>query len=138
MNLAIPISVTPVAASFAIEGTEAVFHIIPPSNPLSKFENDYAWSNLREGFDKAIEDPTILLDKYVLPEDECQALSDGIQNGTASIVSDGSFNPSSPIGPVGTSAVILAPSIKCPKRHWKKVVTGLPALHHCSQLIAVN
>ena len=65
MNFALPISVTPVAASFAIEGAVADFDILPPSNPLSKFENDYAWSNLREGFDKAIEDPTILLDKYV-------------------------------------------------------------------------
>ena len=61
MNLAIPISVTPVAASFTIEGAEAVFHILLPSNPLSEFENDYAWLNLREGFYKAIEDPTILL-----------------------------------------------------------------------------
>ena len=78
MNLAIPISVTPVVASFTIEGAEAVFHILPPSNPLSECENDYAWSNLREGFDKAIKDPTILLDKYVLPEDNYQALSDGI------------------------------------------------------------
>ena len=84
---------------------------------MSEFENYYAWSNLREGFDKAIEDPTVLLDKFVLPEDNCQALNDGIPNGTASIVSDGSFNPASPIGPVGTLAVILAPSTECPKRH---------------------
>ena len=61
-----------------------------------------------------------MLDKFVLPEDNCQALSNGIRNGTASIVSDGSFNPSSPIGPVGTSAVILAPSIEGPKKHWAK------------------
>ena len=71
MNLVIPISVTPVATSFAIEGAEVVFHILPPSNPLSEFENDYTWSNLQEDFDKAIKDPTILLDKFVLPEDNC-------------------------------------------------------------------
>ena len=41
MNFAIPISVTPVAASFAIEGAVAVFDILPPSNQLSQFENDY-------------------------------------------------------------------------------------------------
>ena len=115
MNFALPISVTPVAASFTIEGAVADFEILPPSNSLSEFENDYAWSDLQEGFDKAIEDPTILLDKYILPEDKCQALSDGIRNGTASIVLDGLFNPTSPIGPVGTSAMILAPSTECHK-----------------------
>ena len=71
MNFALPTSVTPVATSFAIEGAVVDFDILPPSNPLSEFENDYAWSNLREGFDKAIKDPTILLDKFVLPEDNC-------------------------------------------------------------------
>ena len=74
MNFALPFLVTPVSASFAIEGAVADFDILPPSNPLSEFENNYVWSNLREGFDKAIEDPTILLDKFVLPEDNCQAL----------------------------------------------------------------
>ena len=61
-----------------------------------------------------------MLDTCVLPEDNCQALSAGIRNGTASIVSGGSFNPASPIGPVGTLAVMLAPSTECPKRHWAK------------------
>lgn len=42
----------------------------------------------------------------------CQALIDGIRNGTISIVSDGSFNPAFPIWPVWTSTVILAPSIE--------------------------
>ena len=46
MNFAFPISVTPVAASFAIEGAVADLDILPPSNPLSEFENDYTWSNL--------------------------------------------------------------------------------------------
>ena len=60
----------------------------------------------------------------------CQALTEGIRNGTASIVSDGSFNPNSPIGPVGTSAVILAPSTDSPKSSWTKAwnwVTGPPS-----------
>ena len=87
---------------------------------MSQFEYDYTRSNLQDGFDKAKVDPTILLDKFVLPEDRYQALSDGIRNGTANIVSDGSFNPTSPIGPVGTLAVILAPSTECHKRHWVK------------------
>ena len=57
----------------------------------------------------------------MLPEDGCQALNDGIRNGTAHIVLDGSFNPTSSIGPVGTLAVILAPSTKVRhKRHWVK------------------
>ena len=76
MNFTPHISVTPVAASFAIEGVVADFDILPPSNQLSEFENDYTWSNLQKGFDKVIEDPTILLDKYIPHEDKCQTLSD--------------------------------------------------------------
>ena len=70
MNFALPISVTPLAASFSIEGAVADFNILPPSIPLSEFDNDYAWSNLQESFDKAIKDSTMLLDKYILPEDK--------------------------------------------------------------------
>ena len=120
MNFALPISVWPVGTSFAIEGTVADFNILPPINPMSEFENDYVWSDIQDGFDKARVDQTILLDKFVLLEDMCQALSDGIRNGTASIVSDGSYNSTSPIGPVGTLAVILALSTECHKRHWVK------------------
>ena len=138
MNFTIPISVTPVASSFSIEGAAVVFDILPPSNSLSEFENEYAWSNLREVFDKTIEDPTILLDKFVLPEDTCQALSEGIRNGTASIVSNGYFNPSSPIGPVGTSAVILTPLREFLKRHWAKGCNWVTGPHHHSRCIVVN
>ena len=88
---------------------------------MSEFVNDYAWSNIQDGFDKATVYPTILLDKFALPEDMCQALSDRIRNGTTFIVLDGSYNSTSPIGPVGTSAVIMAPSTDIrDKRHWVK------------------
>ena len=40
LNVAISISVKPVAVRFSIEGAEAVFNLLPPSNALSKFEND--------------------------------------------------------------------------------------------------
>ena len=66
--------------------------------------------SLSDGMDTAIEDPTILLDQYHLPRDGYLALVAGILVGTASIVSDGSFNLESLIGPVGTSTVVLAPS----------------------------
>ena len=121
MNFVLPISVRLVSVSFVIEGRVADFNILPPSNPLSKFENDYAWSDIQDGFDKAKVNLTILLDKFVLPEDMCQALSDRIRNRMASIVLDGSFNCTSPIGPVRTSAVILAPSTNVyHKPHWVK------------------
>ena len=70
--------------------------------------------------DSAVEDPTILLDKYQLPSDEYRALVDGIVAGTASIVSNGSFNPESLTGPAGTSAVVLAPSTKCSAKLYAK------------------
>ena len=63
--------------------------------------------------DTAIEDHTILLDQYHLPRDGCLALVAGIVAGTASTLSNGSFNPESLIGPAGTSAVVLAPSTEC-------------------------
>ena len=50
----------------------------------------------------------------------CQALIDRIRNGTANIVSASSFNPASPIGSVGTSAVILAQSTECLPRYRAK------------------
>ena len=66
----------------------------------------------------------------------CNSLVDGIRNGTASIVSDGSYEESSPIGKAGTSAVILAPSTTSQKKildkrmelgHWSRSITvGLP------------
>mmetsp|Transcript_38493 Transcript_38493/g.41756 ORF Transcript_38493/g.41756 Transcript_38493/m.41756 type:complete len:157 (-) Transcript_38493:1075-1545(-) len=50
----------------------------------------------------------------------CNNLVEGMQNGTAIIVSDGSFDAASPIRPVGTSAVILTPSTECHERYWTK------------------
>ena len=88
---------------------------------MSEFDNDYAWFNLQDGFNRAKADPTILLDKFSLPKDKCQALCNGIRNGTASIILDGSYNSSSPIEQVGTSAVIMAPSTEMSdKQHWTR------------------
>ena len=50
----------------------------------------------------------------------CNNLVEGIRNGTASIVSDGSFKPNSTIDKAGTSAVILVPSTTCQPRHWAR------------------
>ena len=72
----------------------------PTSNLVSDFEDASVWLSLSDGMDTAIEDPTILLDQYHLPLDGCRALVTGIVAGTAIIVSDGSFNPESVIGPV--------------------------------------
>ena len=68
--------------------------------------------------DTAVEDPTIY--QYNLSCDGYLALVAGIVAGTASIVSDGSFNPASLIGPAGTSAVVLAPSTNCPAKFYAK------------------
>ena len=57
----------------------------------------------------------------------CNNLVEGIRNGTASIVSDGSFKQNSSIGQARTSAVILAPSTTFQPQHWargEKWVTG--------------
>ena len=124
LDLALPISVSTVANSSKIEGPVAAFALHPPVNTLSDFEDEAEWSTLSEGFDNAITDPTILLDKFILPEDGCTDLVEGIRLGTACVVSDGSFDAASPIGPAGSSAVILASSIACHKKLGQRDVTG--------------
>ena len=120
LNFALPISVSPVANSFKIEGPATEFVLLPPVNTLSDFEDESVGSTMSEGFDNAINDPTIMLDTFILPEDMCNNLVEGIKNGTTSIVLDGYFDVSSPIGPTMTSAVILAPSTECHQRYRTK------------------
>ena len=138
LDLSLPISVFPVGTSFCIKGPAAVFNLLWPVNALSEFENNFSWSTLQEDFDNAIIDPTILLDIFVLPEDMCQSFVEGIRNGTASIVSDGFFNSAFPIRPVGTLAIILAPSTECHKNTGQKDGTGSPVQKHHSRPTTVN
>ena len=96
-------------------------------NSLSYLEDKSAWSTLSEGFDTAINTPTILLKMYIFQADHCNDPVEGIWLGTASIVLDGSYDHASSIGPAGFSAVILAPSTQYQKTCWTKVcnlVTG--------------
>ena len=116
----VPVSISISAASHQIESEVSSFSVCPNSNLLSDFEDASLWTSLSDGMDSAVEDPTILLHNYHLPSDECHALVDGILAGTASIVSDGSFNPESLMGPTGTSAVVLAPSTECPAKFYAK------------------
>ena len=89
-------------------------------------------------FDNAINDPTILLDKFILPEDGCNNLVEGIRLGTACAVLDGPFDAASPIGPAGSSAVILVSSISCHKKIGQRAVTGLLVLNHHNLLIGAS
>ena len=116
----VPVSICISALSHQIEAKVSSFSVCPNTNLLSDFEDESLWTSLVDGMDSAVEDPTILLHKYRLPSDECHALVDGIVAGTASIVSDGSFNPESVMGPTGTSAVVLAPSTKCSAKFFAK------------------
>ena len=64
-----------------------------------------AWASLLDKLDTAVDDPNILLDWYQLPANGCPALVYGSVQGTVCIVSDGSFNPDSSLGPTSTSTV---------------------------------
>ena len=68
-----------------MKGSATEFILLPPLNVLSDFEDELTWLTLPEGFENAINDPTILLDKFILPEDMCNNLIEGIRNGTAKI-----------------------------------------------------
>ena len=96
------------------------FTVSPPSALLSDFEDASLWTSLSDGMDTAVEDPTILLNRFCLSADGCLALVAGIAAGIASIASDRSFNPESLIGPAGTSAILLAPSTKCSTKVYVK------------------
>jgi len=118
---ALPISVVPVTTNCVkTEGQNIEFVLLSVINSLSDFEANSEWSTLSEGFDYGINDQTVLLDKFFLPEDMCNSLVGGIRNGKASVVSGGSFKPNSAISKAGTSAVILAPSTICQPKHWVK------------------
>ena len=127
MDIAVPISVCMVGSRYKIDVQVLQFHILPLIDTLSDFEDASSLNNLSDGFDTAINDPTILLDHYLLPNNNCSNLVEGIIRGTASTVSDSSFDPASPIGPAGSSAIILASSTKCHARFYTKAcnwVTG--------------
>ena len=106
--------------SHQIESEVTSCIVRPNSNLLSDFEDASVWTSLSDGMDSAVEDPTILLDKYQLPLDNFRALMEGIVAGTASIVSDGSLNPESSTGPTSTSAVFLEPSTKYSAKFYAK------------------
>ena len=55
--------------------------------------------------------PTILLDNFCIPNNYCNAIAAIISQGTANVISNGSFCRELPISPPGTSAIIVAPSI---------------------------
>ena len=82
-------------------------------NDQSVFDNNDDWDSLEEDLDAAVLDDTIFLDKYYIPSDNCEALVAGIVAGMACIVSNRSFETDLSVGPAGTLAVVLAPSITC-------------------------
>ena len=84
--------------------------VVPNMEVPSLFLFSCKWDSTNKDLTDAVNNPLILLDKYNIIEEKCNKLEKGITDGTACVVSDGSFNPKSPIGPAGTSAVILAPS----------------------------
>jgi hypothetical protein len=53
--------------------------------------------------------PDILLDSHDMAKDGGLVIVQGIKDGTAQIVSDGSYKNDTPIGPAGTSAFRIAP-----------------------------
>ena len=54
------------------------------------------WENINEALIAAGNNPVILLDEFSITEEKCNNLAQGIADGTACVVSDGSFNQNSP------------------------------------------
>ena len=84
-------------------------------NPLPLNADDLIrdpFASILSATNASIADPRILLDSVVLPNDGGEAIAKAIKDGTERAVSDGSFNPVTPIGPLGTSALNISASDK--------------------------
>lgn len=57
-------------------------------------------------FVESIERQDILIDKVKIPKDNCEAIAEAIRNGTACLITDGSYFPEKE---AGSSAFILTP-----------------------------
>ena len=89
--------------------------VIPKQDLLSDFKDLSRWNNIWDGFRFASLDSTILLDSLCIPNDNYNAIAivNGFYWGTSSDVSDKSFCIESPIGPSGTSSVIVTLETDC-------------------------
>jgi hypothetical protein len=67
----------------------------PPIGPFRCIQN---------AFDSSITSEKILLDEISLPKDNCRDISTAIQNGTARVISDGSYDP---LALQGTSSLTI-------------------------------
>ena len=89
-----PISVSKNATnSYKVDKEELEMQDIVPNDKdiPSLFELSSEWDSIEEGLTAAINDPSILLDKFSISKEKCNNLAKGINEGTASVVSDGSF-----------------------------------------------
>ena len=62
--------------------------------------------DIDEAFQVSKESERILIDEYKLPEDECSAIAEAIENGSARAISDGSYFDDEK---KGSSAFIITP-----------------------------
>ena len=83
---------------------------INDDNIPSLYTLSSAWNSINEGLTATVNDPLIFLDKFEILEEKYNNLAEGIADRTSYVVSDRFFDPNSPKGPAGTSAVILAPT----------------------------
>jgi hypothetical protein len=67
------------------------------------------WRDIDEAMRLIQFHPDILLDSHDMAKDGGLAIVQGIKDGSARIVSDGSYRKDTPIGPAGTSAFCIAP-----------------------------
>ena len=95
------------------------FLFMPPQQDLcSYFEDHLRWNNICDGFRFAHLDQSILLDSFCIPSNDCRDIVDGLSQGTASVISDGSFCRDSLIGPSCSSLIIVAPETDYNQNLW--------------------
>ena len=105
----VDVLVSPVARGqvFQIIGSSAFVSDFPDVDPLTYDPFECLPASPVDAFDALCASPRVLLHKFSLPVDGCQALANAILSGTASAVCDGSYDPDILRG---TSAFILSPN----------------------------
>ena len=127
-----PISISDRGGSRVSVGVLLDFLLVILQKDLFSDFNDLSrWNNIQDDFRFASLYPTILLDSFCIPNDNCNAIANGFSQQTAIFESDGSFCRESLIGLLGTSSVIVALETDCDQNLYAIVSNWITGPKDC-------
>ena len=94
------------------------------------------FTNINEAFDASVASPRVLIDQYILPQDNCLAIANAIQNHKARAITDGSYKNNK-----GTAGITIHPgktvANKLSVLNWSPGTEEDQQLY-CSKLVGIN